>query len=187
MALKEGYADGFHISSNIFGKVVPPFKVVDPIQAVKVRGYFLGEFKDWIKKIDETPFSYAATITTCMSTFEIGKSNDPKDAVTPENIKATVKSLKESNPDDIPDTSYEVFAKKLLEKSYYNYNIINVFGDRTADNLEFDTYEEAVKFARWLRTIDGPYYGENYINSGARLVNHGFQDWMAKKNAVQED
>ena len=187
LAVKEGYADGFHISSNIFGKAVSPFKVVDPIQAVKVQGYFLGELKDWIKKIDETPFSYVATITTHMSTFEIGKSNDPKDAVTPENIKATAKYLKESNPDDIPDTNYEALAKKLLERLYYSYNIINAFGDRTADNLEFDTYEEAAKFARWLRTTEGVYDGENYINSGACLVNHGFQDWIAKKNVVYKD
>lgn len=187
LALKEGYADGFYISSNIFGKVVSPFKVVDPIQAVKVREYFLDELKDWVKKIDETPFSYAATVTTYMSTFEIGKSNDPKDAVTPENIKATAKYLKEGNPDNIPDNNYEALAKKLLERLYYSYNTINVCGDRTADNLEFDTYEEAAEFARWLRNTEGVYGGENYINSGASLVNHGFQDWMAKKDRVHKD
>lgn len=184
LAVKEGYADGFYSNVNsMFGVLTMPFKVVDPAQATKVRDFFLNDLRDWIKKIKECPFSYAATITTNTSTYEIGKSKDPDDAITSKNIASTIKYLKEDNLNDDTITDYEARAKKLLERLYYKYNIINIWGERTADNLEFDTFKEAADFAKWLRRPNGAYDSEHVINSGVSLVNHGFQDWIAKQKA----
>lgn len=184
LAVKEGYADGFYSNVNsMFGVLTMPFKVVDPAQATKVRDFFLNDLRDWIKKIKECPFSYAATITTNTSTYEIGKSKDPDDAITSKNIASTIKYLKEDNLNDDTITDYEARAKKLLERLYYKYNIINIWGERTADNLEFDTFKEAADFAKWLRRPNGAYDSEHVINSGVSLVSHGFQDWIAKQKA----
>lgn len=56
LALKEGYADGFFTSNGLFGSSTNAFKVVDPIQAVKVRNYFLEDFKGWIEQIEKKSF-----------------------------------------------------------------------------------------------------------------------------------
>lgn len=74
-------------------------------------------------------------------------------------------------------------GKKLLERLYYKYNIINIWGERTADNLEFGTSKEAADFAKWLRRPNGAYDSEHVVNSGASLVSHGFQDWITKQKA----
>lgn len=185
LAVKEGYADGFYSNVNsMFGVLTMPFKVVDPAQATKVRDFFINDLRDWIKKIEECPFSYVATITTNTSTYEIGKSKDPNDAITSKNIASTIKHLKEDNLNDDTITDYEARAKKLLERLYYKYNIINIWGERTADSLEFGTSKEAADFAKWLRRPkDGAYDSEHVVNSGASLVNHGFQDWITKQKA----
>lgn len=193
LALKEGYADGFYTSNGLFGLHTAAFKVVDPIQAVKVREYFLNDFKEWIEQIEKNSFAYVATITTSMSTFEIGLSKDPEEDISnPENVTRLITDLKECDaagnksyePDEFDKGSYEQRAKKLLENLYYRRVMTNFWGDKLADYLEFDTYEEAAEKAKWLRRPEGGYSGKDYINDGAQLVNHGFQDWISHRKVA---
>lgn len=192
LALKEGYADGFYTSTGFFGAHTSAFKVVDPIQAVKVREYFLNDFANWIEQIEKNPFSYVATITTSMSTHEIGTSKESdEDINNPENLTRMIEKLKrwdeecERSPEDVFDKgTYEERAKRLLEHVYYCHNITNLWGQKLANDLEFDTFKEAADFAKWLRRDGGGYSGEDYINDGAELVNHGFQNWLSKQRAA---
>lgn len=197
LALKEGYADGFFTSNGLFGSSTNAFKVVDPIQAVKVRNYFLEDFKGWIEQIEKNPFTYVATITTAMSTYEIGKSKDAEEDLTdPKALKLMIEQLQRWDrekveaggtykPDAFDEGTLEHRAKKLLEHVYYRSNFKNIWGDWLADFLEFDTLKEAADFAKWLRRPnDGGYSGEEFINDGAKLVNHGFQDWLSKQRAA---
>lgn len=193
LAVKEGYADGFFTSYGIFGSHTAAFKVVDPIQALKVREYFLDDFKEWFKLIQENPFSYVATITTLMSTFEIGTSKDPTGKIgVKENIDKIIADLKrwdserseDYKPDEFDKGSYEARAAKLLEHVYYTRNMINIWGQKLADDLEFDTFEEALEKSTWLRRPDGGYSGSEFINNGAELVNHGFQTWLLKQTTA---
>lgn len=193
LALKEGYADGFYTSTGLFGAHTSAFKVVDPIQAVKVREYFLNEFKDWIEQIEKNPFTYVATITTNMVTLEVGLSRDPEDDISnPANVARVIEELKKWDserkegykPDEFDSGTYEQRAKKLLEHFYYCRVMTNFWGEKLADYLEFDTYEEAAEKAKWLRRPEGGYSGEEFINDGAQLVNHGFQDWLLKQRAA---
>lgn len=194
LALKEGYADGFFTSNGLFGSSTNAFKVVDPIQAIKVRNYYLNDFKDWIKQIEENPFAYVATITTSMTTWEIGLSKDPEEDIhNSENITKLITKLKEWDAersentvtDEFDKGTYEQRAKKLLEHLYYCHNMTNLWGERLANNLEFDSYQAAAEVAKWLRRPnEGGYSGEDFINDGAQLVNHGFQDWLSKQRAA---
>lgn len=195
LAVKEGYADGFFTSYGIFGSHTAAFKVVDPIQALKVREYFLDDFKEWFKLIQENPFSYVATITTSMSTFEIGTSKDPTDKIgVKENIDKIIADLKrwdserseDYKPDEFDKGSYEARAAKLLEHVYYTRNMTNIWGQKLADDLEFDTFEEALEKSTWLRRPDGGYSGAEFTNNGAELVNHGFQTWLLKQTTAAE-
>lgn len=191
LAVKEGYADGFFTSYGLFGNHTAAFKVVDPVQAPKVRNYFLKDFKEWFKLIEENPFSYVATITTSMSTFEIGTSNEPTEKIgVKENIDKIIKFLKEWDseksedykPDDFDKGSYEARAARLLELFYYKRNTTNIWGQKLANDLEFETFEEALEKSTWLRRHNGGYSGAEFINNGAELVNHGFRiGWQSKK------
>lgn len=189
LALKEGYADGFYFSGGFFGHSVKSFKVVDPIQAVKVREHYLKDYAPWIEQIEKNPFSYVATITSPMWTYEIGTSKDPEDDINPENVKIMIGKLKEWDaerskdyePDEFDKGSYEDRAKKLLEHVHYCPNNLDFYGNYTANKLEFDTFKEAAEKAKWLRRPEGGYSGEDYINDGAELVNHGFHEWLLKQ------
>ena len=191
LAVKEGYADGFLTSHGLFGNHTAAFKVVDPIQAPKVRNYFLEDFKEWFKLIEENPFSYVATITNSMSSFEIGTSKDPTEKIgVKENIDRIVKDLKKwdsenPKPDNSDKGSYEDRAARILEFLYYTNNTANIWGEKTADDLEFDTFEEAVEKSTWLRRPNGGYSEARYINNGAELVNHGFQNYLLKQTAAR--
>ena len=193
LALKEGYADGFYTSEGLFGAHTAAFKVVDPIQAVKVREYFLNDFKDWIEQIEKNPFAYVATITTNMATLEIGLSKDPEEDIhNPDNVTRLILQLKKwdsekttvAPSDEFDRGTYKQRAERLLEHLYYCRNMTNFWGERLANFLEFDTYEEAAEKAKWLRRPTGGYSGEDFINDGAQLVNHGFQDWLMKRRAA---
>lgn len=191
LAVKEGYADGFLTSSGLFGNHTAAFKVVDPIQASKVRNYFLEDFKEWFKLIEENPFSYVATITNSMSSFEIGTSKDPTDKIgVKENIDRIIEDLKKwdsenPKPDNSDKGSYEDRAAGILEFLYYTNNTTNIWGEKTADDLEFDTFEEAAEKSTWLRRPNGGYSEARYINNGAELVNHGFQNYLLKQTAAR--
>lgn len=193
LAVKEGYADGFFTNYGNFGRHTAAFKVVDQIQAQKVRNYFLENFKEWFELIEKNPFSYIATITTSMSTFEIGTSKDPTEKIgVKENIDKIIKDLKKLDSEssendksnDLDKNSYETRAAKILEHLYYRQNTVNLWGQKLADDLEFETFEEALEKSTWLRRSDGGYSGPEFINNGAELVNHGFQTWLLKQNAA---
>lgn len=191
LAVKEGYADGFLTKRGLFGNHTAAFKVVDPIQASKVRNYFLEDFKEWFRLIEENPFSYVATITNSMSSFEIGTSKDPTEKIgVKENIDRIIEDLKKwdsenPKPDNSDKGSYEDRAARLLEYLYYKRNTTNIWGEKTADDLEFDTFEEAAEKSTWLRRPNGGYSEARYINSGAELVNHGFQNYLLKQTAAR--
>lgn len=191
LAVKEGYADGFLTSRGLFGNHTAAFKVIDPIQAPKVRNYFLEDFKEWFKLIEENPFSYVATITTSMASFEIGTSKDPADKIgVKENLDRVIKDLKKwdsenPKPDNSDKGSYEDRAARILEFCYYTNNTTNIWGEKTADDLEFDTFEEALEKSTWLRRPNGGYSEARYINNGAELVNHGFQNYLLKQTAAR--
>lgn len=191
LAVKEGYADGFLTSCGLFGNHTAAFKVIDPIQAPKVREYFLNDFKEWFKLIEENPFSYVATLTTSMSTIEIGTSKNPTEKIgVKENIDKIIEDLKKwdsenPKPDNSDNGSYEDRAARILEFCYYTNNTTNIWGEKTADDLEFDTFEEALEKSTWLRRPNGGYSEARYINNGAELVNHGFQNYLLKQAAAR--
>ena len=48
-----------------------------------------------------------------------------------------------------------------------------------------DSDGQVAEVAKWLRRPnEGGYSGEDFINDGAQLVNHGFQDWLSKQRAA---
>ena len=79
---------------------------------------------------------------------------------------------------------------KIMQQEFLNFFTIQIiqqiFGlKKTADDLEFETFEEALEKSTWLRRPNGGYSEARYINNGAELVNHGFQNYLLKQTAAR--
>ena len=185
LALKEGYADGFTMNNNIFGFVFKCFKCLNPDDALKVKEYYLKEYSKWIKAIDKTPFTYVSIIRHSTRDIEIGISLDEEDDINnPENKTDILNWLISEDKkcgDFSEENDYESIASKILEFNYYCQNFLNLAGTPVAKYLEYPTMKKAKDFAEWLRREGGAYDDkDNYIGSGAKLVNHGFVEWLYK-------
>lgn len=185
LAFKKGYIDGFLSSSGGFFHPVwelrtEGFVIVDPIKRQEVRKFFEKEFEDFLKNCNEMDFKYAVS-SGSWSHERIGTD-----------IKLTLDDWyqKIMNDRDIDnDLSKEKWAQgltkeeavmRLAKKLYHTPDIYNIWGQRTAKPLTFESREDAEKFGNeyisW-KCSDR----EEEKSFDVIVVNDTFTDWIQNK------
>lgn len=185
LAFKKGYIDGFLSSSGgLFHPVwelrTKGFVIVDPIKRQEVGKFFEKEFEDFLKKCNEEDFKYAVS-SGVYSHVRIG--TDRK-----QTLDQWFRKIMEDNPCDNDKLYTEKWTQgltkeeavmRLAKKLYHKPDIYNIWGQRTADPLTFESREDAEKFGNeYISWICSDREEQNAKSFDVIVVNDTFTDWI---------
>lgn len=186
LAFKRGYIDGFFSSSGSF---FDPFSVntegiiiVDPIQRIEVRKYFENEYKEFLSNCNEDDFEYSV--------------GDYRSRIGTDN-KRSMETIRKELIEESRDKEHFFLAKHekqavakygfdkvfdaLVNLVYYTTDLINIWGQRTANPLLFSSLKEANEFIKQYNEWENIYAGENKKGLVAIPVNEKFDNWLRNK------
>lgn len=188
LAFKHGYIDGWLMESGgLFqpkGSLsVQGIIVVDTDKRLEVRKYFEKEFKLFFENCKEEDFRYVILKDFFYEAYTGQRNSETLDDI--------VKRLKEKKGEDFFKTEREKSQVRkygfdkvfdaLANLLYYDTAMYNVWGQRLANPLMFDSVEAAEAFKKKYNTWEEIYRGKS--NSyDIILVNDNFETWLKKGN-----
>lgn len=167
LAFKKGYIDSFLSSKSFFsfGLSTEGIIIVDPIQRIKVREWTQTEYKDFLDNCKEEDFEYSVTKS---SSARLGKSLEYE---TVENLKQHLveeckkgRKISLSNRTGtkkmVDEYGFDKVLDALANLLYYDTDLVNIWGNRTAEPLTFDSYESAEAFRTQYKVWENIYWDD---------------------------
>lgn len=194
LAFKKGYIDGFLSSRSFFslGLSTEGIIIVDPIQRIKVREWTQAEYKDFFDNCKEEDFEYSVTKS---SDARLGKSlrHETAESLKQELVEEHKKEGKdffqtELEQKMVEEHGFDKVLDALANLLYYDTDLINIWGDRTAKPLTFDSYEAAETFRNQYKAWENIYRDDEKAACDIIPVNEKFDAYLEglKKNSRKE-
>lgn len=184
LAFKKEYIDGFlHLSNGLFHPVwelrAEGFIIVDPIKRQEIRKYFEKEFENFLKNCNEEDFKYAIS-SGSWSHERIGTDRE----LTLDDWYQKIMNDRDIDNDLSKEKwaqglTKEEAATRLAKSLYYTPDIYNIWGQRTAKPLTFESQEDAEKFGNeYISWICSDREEETKKSFDIIVVNDVFNDWV---------
>lgn len=193
LAFKKEFIDGFlHLRGGLFHPAwelrAKGFIIVDPIKRQEIRKYFEKEFEDFLKNCNEEDFKYAIS-SGLWSHERIGTDSEWTIDKWYQKIMNDYDNHGLNKEKWAQSLTKEEAAMRLAKKLYYKPDIINIWGQRTAKPLTFESREDAEKFGNeYISWKCSDLEEENEKSFDIIVVNDVFNDWVKGwvQNKIQE-
>lgn len=192
LAFKKGYIDGWLGSTGgLFQPLgnlkVDAITIVDPIQRIEVRKYFEEEFKSFLDNCKEEDFEYSI-YTNWGYAARLGTSRCRA------NVEEVLNEFKEDMKDGreffktehekaaVAEHGFDKVLEALANLCYYDNDLWNLWGQRTAKPMTFDSKEGAEDFVKQYKEWEVTYREEEKKSLDVAPVNENFEAWVREQS-----